>query len=102
MRTATLTSLAILKVNWDEKGHDYADNFVPFVIEAIRLSPQPEISVSGIQKSIRDEFGLVIPQGAVNTLLRRAQRRGAVSREHGIFVRSNANFCLQHSTFRGI
>jgi hypothetical protein len=30
-------SLAILKANWD-KGHDYIDNFVPFVAECAILS----------------------------------------------------------------
>ena len=88
MRPATLASLAILKVNWDERGHDYADNFLPFVQEAVRQGPSDQISVSDLQKQIRERFGLIIPQGALNTLLRRSERRGAVRREHGVFVRS--------------
>lgn len=101
MRQATLASLAILKVNWDNKGHDYADNFLPFVLEAIQRAERPEISVSDIQKRIREDFGLIIPQGALNTLLRRAERRGAVRREHGIFLRvdttSDSGFALQRA-----
>lgn len=87
MNQSTLASLAILKVNWDDKGHDYADNFLPFVLEAINESEDREISVPALQKQIREDFGLIIPQGALNTLLRRAERRSAVKREHGVFVR---------------
>jgi hypothetical protein len=76
----TLTSLAILKVNWDTSGHDYADNFLPFVLEAIYALPHPEISVAAVQRTIRDDFGLIIPQGALNTLLILSSFRGRLIR----------------------
>jgi hypothetical protein len=87
MTQASLVSLAILKVNWDNKGHDYVDNFLPFVAEALRKCAE-HISVAELQKVIREEFGLVIPQGALNTLLRRAERRGLVIRESGVFTKN--------------
>jgi len=33
MLEESLTSLAVLKVNWDQRGKDYVDNFIPFVAE---------------------------------------------------------------------
>lgn len=91
MREESLTSLAILKVNWDDKGHDYVENFVPFVVEALKAAPQDQISVTEVQVYIRQNFGLLIPQGALNTLLRRAERRGYVRWEHRVCVRNNTS-----------
>ena len=39
-----LTSLAILKVNWEERREDYLDNFIPFVREALRGLETEEVS----------------------------------------------------------
>jgi len=75
MTGQVITSLAILKVNWD-RGHDYIKNFVPFVAECLRTAPQPEVSLPELQTAIHDTFGLRIPQGALKTILRRAVRSG--------------------------
>ncbi len=88
MSEQSLTSLAILKVNWDNKGHDYVQNFVPFVAESLRRAAQDHVSVAELQSIIRDEFGIVIPQGALNTLLHRAQRQGLVRRTAGVYMRN--------------
>jgi len=83
-----LTSLAILKVNWDQRGHDYVQNFIPFIAEGLQRCPDNHVSVTKLQEIIKDSFGLIIPQGAINTLLRRAQREGYVRRESGVFIRN--------------
>jgi hypothetical protein len=88
MLEESLTSLAILKVNWDHNGDDYVQNFLPFLAEALRRAPQDHVSVPQIQDIMKDGFGLIIPQGAINTLLRRAQRQGFVRRESGVFMRN--------------
>jgi len=87
MGQEALVSLAILKVNWDEKGRDYVDNFVPFVVETIKSSESDRISLAALQTALRERFGLLVPQGALNTLLRRAERQGFVARDAGTFVR---------------
>jgi len=87
MLEESLTSLAVLKVNWDQRGKDYVDNFIPFVAEALRRCPQDHISVAQLQEVMRDSFGLVIPQGALNTLLRRSERYGYVRHERGVYLR---------------
>jgi hypothetical protein len=86
----SLTSLAILKVNWDNRGHDYVQNFVPFVAEALRRATQDHVSVAELQSIIRTEFGIVIPQGALSTLLHRAERQGLVRRTAGVYLRNTA------------
>ncbi len=86
MSTRALTSLAILKVNWDD-GRDYIENFVPFAAEALRSAPQDEVSLPELQREIKDLFGLAVPQGALSTILRRCASHGYVRREHGIYRR---------------
>lgn len=88
MLEESLTSLAVLKVNWDQRGRDYVDNFIPFVAEGLRRCDQDQVSVSQLQNVMRESFGLVIPQGALNTILRRAERHGYVKRDHGVYLRS--------------
>jgi hypothetical protein len=83
-----IPSLAIIKVNWDA-GRDHIENFVPFVVEALRAAPQPEVSGADLQQAIQKTFGLAIPQGALSTVLGRAAKHGYVTQTHGIYRRSD-------------
>ena len=93
MPDGTLTSLAILKVNWDESRTDFIDVLVPFVIEHLRVSQVPVVSLSELQQGLGKKFGLSPPQNTVRTVLGRAARRGYLKREHGIYrpVRERLN-----------
>ena len=79
-----ITSLAILKANWDQEGRDFIDNFVPFVLQSLRILSS-RAGLVQIQASVKNEFGLTIPQGALSTILTRAVRRGAVEAGQGTF-----------------
>jgi len=81
-----IASLAILKVNWD-RGHDYIENFVPFVAECLRVAPQAEVSLPELQTAVAESFGLSIPQGALMTILKRAVKRGYAKRQEGLYLR---------------
>lgn len=84
-----LTSLAILKVNWD-RGHDYIENFVPFVAQALSLLTVPQVSLPEIKQILKEEFGLVIPGGALKTILKRAARRNLVVAVNDVYTRNDA------------
>jgi hypothetical protein len=86
---SALTSLAILKVNHDQ-NRDYISNFVPFVAQVIRDGHQDEISLAEVQKGVREEFALRMPQGALNTILHRACKLGYVEKRRGIYRRNTA------------
>ena len=88
MLAATIPSLAILKVNWDAH-RDHIDNFVPFVAECLRTAPQPEVSLPELQEAVSRDFRLIIPQGALRTILKRAAHRGYVERTEGIYRRND-------------
>src|SRR6266566_3761509 len=87
MSERLITSLALLKVNWD-RGLDYIENFVPFVAECLRQAHTSEISLPQVQTAMAENFSLSIPQGALKTILKRATRRGYVVRVEGIYRRS--------------
>jgi len=88
MSQELITSLAVLKVNWD-RGHDHIENFVPFVAECMRAAPAREVSLGQLQSDALDRFGLRIPQGALRTILSRAVRKGYANKTRGIYLRND-------------
>jgi hypothetical protein len=88
MSETAITSLAILKVNWETSRRDYIANFVPFVSEALRTAPQDEVALPDLQKTVETSFGLRIPRGALKTILGRLAKNGAVSVRQGIYRRN--------------
>ena len=87
MSQTVVTSLAILNVNWNRK-RDYIENFVPFVSDCLRAASQDEVSLQQLQADVVARFGLRIPLSALRTILGRAQQRGYVRPEHGIYRRN--------------
>ena len=87
MTTSALTSLAILKVNWDHLGADYIENFVPFVVELARVSEDDVISLPSMQQSIQNEFGLLLPQHALRQIILRATKRGYFFRKSKVIYK---------------
>ena len=92
-----ITSLAIIKVNWDTLRKDYIENFVPFVIEALRLFPQHEVSLPELQNTIFQHFGLEIPQPVLKTILGRVKKRGFIKIENKVYKKINGR--LEESNF---
>ena len=69
--TATLTSLAILRVNLEERRGDYLENLRPFILQTLFThSPEP-VTDTTVADHIQKDFGLVIPRRTVQRVLRR-------------------------------
>lgn len=98
MTTSTLTSLAILKVNWDHLDADYVQNFVPFVAELARISDEDIVSLPAMQRAMRSEFGLRIPQNTLQMIISRAVKRGFFRRESSVIYKVQE--ACERSTFR--
>ncbi len=84
----TITSLALLKANFEESGKDYFENFVPMAAECLRRSGEDVVSVTELQGQLRDQFGLLLPQSALKTILNRARRQGLVRLESKVYYRN--------------
>lgn len=87
MNEASLTSLGILKVNWDLSGKDYVACFVPMVIESIKHAPYDVVSLPWLQEDMQKRFGLQLPLNPLKLILARAAMGKYLRREHGIFYR---------------
>lgn len=100
MPTSTLTSLAILKVNWDKQKKGYLDNFVPILAECIRLSPDEVVSAPALQGQLRAQFGLSLPQNVITKLLPRVKHEGYIRYERKAYHRNDSKLALLQ--FQGI
>lgn len=88
MTTSALASLAVLKVNWDTLGKDYLENFVPIIVESIRLSADDVISLPVLKSILKTEFGHDLPLNPLRQILRRAAKQGYVRIESGVYYRN--------------
>ncbi|MEW5929505.1 MAG: hypothetical protein AB1941_18780 [Gemmatimonadota bacterium] len=77
-----MTTVALLKAQHDS-GNDYLEMFMPFVVDAIQASRRNDFDIAGIQQLVENRHGLSIPLDTLQTLLRRAAKRGIVRREAG-------------------
>jgi hypothetical protein len=91
MGETALLSYAVLKGLIEERRayensrFDYFDAFVPFVVEAVRVSSDSVVSVPGLHRELRERFGLSLPQHVVQQLLKRARRSGYLGLSHNIY-----------------
>ena len=84
MSTATLTSLAILKVNVDH-GNDYLDYLRPFLLQVLFDNQFDPVDVTDVKYAVRDQFGLDVPEPCIQIVLRRITRNGYLKRDAGIY-----------------
>lgn len=82
----TIASLAILKVNWDQRRKDYIENFVPFVATLICKQNYETIETNIVCQDFAREYGLSIPYHAMITILTRVKKRRLITRYKGQFV----------------
>ncbi|MDE2999174.1 MAG: hypothetical protein OXU79_08885 [Gemmatimonadota bacterium] len=84
MSTATLTSLAMLKVQVDQR-QDYLDYLRPFILQALITHRPERVTDSIVRDLIRSDFGLEIPDRAVQVVLKRISRQFPLKKEFGIY-----------------
>lgn len=84
MTSYAIASLALLKVSRD-MGKDHLDTFLPMVLEAIRITNSNVVSVTDLQIVIENQFGLNIPQNAIETILHKAKRSDYLILSDGVF-----------------
>ena len=84
MSTATLTSLAILKVNLDQ-GKDYLEYLRPFILQVLVDHHPDPITNEVISDLIRKQFGLEIPKRTVEIVLKRISRKHAIERKDRVY-----------------
>ncbi len=89
MVNPTIVSLAFIKTNWDLRQKSYLDNFVPIVAESLRFLKQDIVSLEELQDSVKQQFGLRIPQNAIEAILKRTKKYKYVQADHDIYKRND-------------
>lgn len=82
--TETLTSLAMLKVHVDH-GRDYLDYLRPFILQILVDHRPDPVTDAGIRDYLRAQFGLEIPERAVQVVLKRLTHSQPLTRDMGVY-----------------
>lgn len=91
MNNTSLTSIAILKTNWDEYSKDYIDCFVPFITECLLDVESKVISLEEINQLVIDKFKLNLPYGPLKTILHRCYKANYLYKESGVYRINKSN-----------
>lgn len=81
-----LNSLAILRVNYDQYGDDYIQNFVPFVADILREERKSCVTDSEIQEAVAERLAMDIPIGPIRTIMSRVVDQGFAERQNGDYT----------------
>ena len=82
-----IVSLAVLMVNWDEdRSKDYLHPFAEMLAEVISQHDESVLAINELQVEFRRIFGLKLPIGIINSLLRRLERRKLIRRENRYYT----------------
>ncbi len=84
MSSSTLTSLAMLKVHVDQ-GQDYLDYLRPFILQVLVSHKPDPVTDAVVRDHIRTDFGLEIPDRAVQVVLKRLSRQCPLKKELGVY-----------------
>ncbi len=84
MSTATLTSLAMLKVNIDQ-GLDYLEYLRPFVLQVLVDHRPDPVTAAAVRRHVLTDFGLEFPERAVQLVLKRLSRKHFLAKQAGVY-----------------
>ena len=82
--TDAAVSMAILTVDANRLGRGVLSRFEPMVLDRLYHSRTDVVAIPDLRQEIEDEFGLGMPGTALQTISRRAARKGVLKREHGV------------------
>lgn len=83
----SLATVAMLQTNYDANG-DHLDMFMPFVLDTISSMPRDDMAVEEVRDTICRVHGLAMPNHVLGTLLRRATKKGHLTRAGGRYHRT--------------
>jgi hypothetical protein len=74
----------MLKVNVDQ-GHDYLDYLRPFILQILVDHKPDPVTDTVVRNHLRSQFGLEIPERAVQVVLKRLSKKYALTKDSGIY-----------------
>lgn len=86
----TLFGLSLISYNWENGKKDILDSYIPLVCNILNVNTN-NIQREDIKKSFNDVYGINIPLGAVESLLKRMNKSGLVKRINGEWISNHEN-----------
>lgn len=102
--TLLLATMSLIKANSDV-GKTHLDNFTPFALEVMRVSPGEVFSPRRVATEVSAMLGIKLPDRVAEALLKRLARHGQVHREANAFRLADGvadrlpNLRLKQTTF---
>jgi len=83
-----LATVALLKTRLDE-GHDHLGLFEPLILDALLNLTTQDFVAADIKALLNERSGVLLPTGAIQTLLGRCKRQGLLQRAGGRYFRTS-------------
>lgn len=87
----TLFGLSLISYNWENGKKDILDSYIPLVCNILYLNASNNIQREDIKKSFNDVYGINIPLGAIESLLKRMIKSELVERKNGEWIPNQEN-----------
>jgi len=89
----TLFGLALLSYNWDHNKKDIIDSYIPLVCNAIRSKTHSKVSRELVQDDLIEAYGIKIPLGAIESILKRMAKDNLLSKSSGEYSVNYEKVC---------
>lgn len=89
----TLFGLALLSYNWDKHKKDIIDSYIPLVCNTIRAKTHNKVSREIVQADLIESYGINIPLGAIETILKRMSKDSLLNKLAGEWLVNYDKVC---------
>ncbi len=89
----TLFGLALLSYNWEQSKKDIIDSYIPLVCNSIKSKAYSKIARENIQDDFKGLYGIIIPLGAIESILKRMAKNGLLNRQTGEWLVNYDKVC---------
>lgn len=89
----TLFGLALISYNWENSKKDIIDSYVPLVCSSIKTKAYSKVTRENIQDDFTEFYGIHIPLGAIESILKRMAKDGLLNKQGGEWLVNYEKVC---------
>jgi hypothetical protein len=89
----TLFGLALISYNWENSKKDIIDSYVPLVCSSIKTKAYSKVTRENIQDDFTEFYGIHIPLGAIESILKRMAKDGLLNKQRGEWLVNYEKVC---------
>lgn len=96
----TLFGLSLLSYNWEQSKKDIIDSYIPLVCSSIKSKTYSKIVRENVQDDFKELYGITIPLGAIESILKRMASDGLLNKQSGEWLVNYDKVCQAIKTDR--